>query len=143
VIAALFVTVILPAFAVAILTLNDRARATFYTEPGYEPTRYHEVLIYAQDGTTKLFGGVIRRRTQRTRADVATALGCVSGAWLLRQRSGPRWTVQFAVNLVAGLIALGAGLAWFGRDGKMATYAGMVLACALTLWWRGFGPGRR
>jgi hypothetical protein len=24
----------------------------------------------------------------------------------------------------------------------MATYAAMVVACALTLWWRGFGPGR-
>ena len=36
-----------------------------------------------------------------------------------------------------------AGLVVFGRDGRMATYAGMVLACALTLWWRGFGPGRR
>lgn len=36
-----------------------------------------------------------------------------------------------------------AGLVVFGRDGKMATYAGMVLACAFTLWWRGFGPGRR
>ena len=34
------------------------------------------------------------------------------------------------------------GLVLFGRDGKMATYAAMVAACALTLWWRGFGPGR-
>ena len=36
-----------------------------------------------------------------------------------------------------------AGLVLLGQDGKMATYAGMVVACALTLWWRGFGPGRR
>ena len=36
-----------------------------------------------------------------------------------------------------------AGLALLGRDGRMATYAAMVLACALTLWWQGFGPGRR
>jgi hypothetical protein len=35
------------------------------------------------------------------------------------------------------------GLLFFGRDGKMATYGAMVLACALTLWWQGFGPGRR
>ena len=34
-----------------------------------------------------------------------------------------------------------AGLLVFGRDGRMATYALMVTACALTLWWRGFGPG--
>lgn len=44
--------------------------------------------------------------------------------------------------LAAAAVTL-AGLVVFGRDGKMATYAGMVLACALTLWWRGFGPGRR
>ena len=36
-----------------------------------------------------------------------------------------------------------AGLVVFGRDGRTATYAGMVLACAFTLWWWGFGPGRR
>ena len=35
-----------------------------------------------------------------------------------------------------------AGLALFGHDGRMATYAAMVAACALMLWWRGFGPGR-
>ena len=44
--------------------------------------------------------------------------------------------------LAAAAVTL-AGLVVFGRDGKIATYAGMVLACALTLWWRGFGPGRR
>ena len=36
-----------------------------------------------------------------------------------------------------------AGLALLGQDGKMATYATMVVACTLTLWWQGFGPGRR
>jgi hypothetical protein len=35
------------------------------------------------------------------------------------------------------------GLVFFGRDGKMGMYGAMVLACAITLWWRGFGPGRR
>ncbi|KPF48971.1 hypothetical protein IP87_05420 [beta proteobacterium AAP121] len=44
--------------------------------------------------------------------------------------------------LAAAAVTL-AGLVVFGRDGRMATYAGMVLACAFTLWWRGFGPGRR
>jgi hypothetical protein len=45
-------------------------------------------------------------------------------AWsgrLLRQTM-----INFGVN---GLVLL-AGLWWFGRDGKMATYAVMVLACA-------------
>jgi len=36
-----------------------------------------------------------------------------------------------------------AGLVITGRDGRMATYGAMVAACALTLWWQGFGPGRR
>ena len=35
------------------------------------------------------------------------------------------------------------GLVLLGRDGKMATYALMVVVCALTLWWQAFGPGRR
>ena len=35
------------------------------------------------------------------------------------------------------------GLVLLGRDGKMATYGAMVVACAVTLWWQGFGPGRR
>ncbi len=40
----------------------------------------------------------------------------------------------------AGVVV--AGLVLFGRDGRMATYGAMVAACAVTLWWRGFGPGR-
>jgi uncharacterized membrane protein len=30
------------------------------------------------------------------------------------------------------------GFLVFERDGRMATYAGMVLACAAALWWAGF-----
>jgi hypothetical protein len=56
-----------------------------------------------------------------------------SVAWM--RLAVPACTVAVIVT-VAGLVA-------FGRDGKMATYGGMVLACALTLWWQGFGPGRR
>ncbi len=42
---------------------------------------------------------------------------------------------QVAINFVVGLVVLVAGLVFFGRDGKMATYAGMVLACAVSQWW--------
>ena len=35
-----------------------------------------------------------------------------------------------------------AALVLMGRDGRMAMYAAMVAGCAVTLWWRGFGPGR-
>ena len=54
-------------------------------------------------------------------------------AW--QRLAGPASAACAAVVLV--------GLVLGGRDGKMATYAAMVAACALTLWWRGFGPGRR
>jgi hypothetical protein len=52
-----------------------------------------------------------------------------------RRLALPACTVAAAVTL--------AGLLVFGRDGKMATYGAMVAGCALVLWWRGFGPGRR
>lgn len=52
-----------------------------------------------------------------------------------RRLAGPAAAACAAVTLL--------GLVWSGRDGRMATYAAMVVACALTLWWQGFGPGRR
>lgn len=42
----------------------------------------------------------------------------------------------------AGALVLVAGLVGFGRDGKMATYAAMVLATAAALWWAGFARRR-
>lgn len=51
-------------------TLNERARMQFSTVPGYVPARFSEVLAYAQDGTTPLFGGVI---TGRGSADFGVA----------------------------------------------------------------------
>jgi len=38
----------------------------------------------------------------------------------------------------AGTFAIIAGLVIFGRDGKMATYAALVAANAVALWWVGF-----
>ncbi len=43
---------------------------------------------------------------------------------------------------VAGAVASLAGLAIFGRDGRMATYALLIVASALALWWGGFAPRR-
>ncbi len=40
-------------------------------------------------------------------------------------------------SLPAALVGV-AGLVVFAHDGKLATYGGMVLACALGLWWAGF-----
>ncbi|MBL8349201.1 MAG: hypothetical protein JNL87_02715 [Burkholderiaceae bacterium] len=44
---------------------------------------------------------------------------------------------------LASTVALLGGLVITGRDGRMATYAAMVVACALALWWAGFGARRR
>jgi hypothetical protein len=56
----------------------------------------------------------------------------------------PRWWVSLAVNFVAGLAVLAGGLWFYGRDGKMATYAALVLVVASCQWllgrgWRGRG----
>ena len=45
--------------------------------------------------------------------------------------------------ITGSALALLAGLIVFGHDGKMLTYGAMVLACALSVWWAGFGPRRR
>jgi hypothetical protein len=42
---------------------------------------------------------------------------------------------QAAINSIAGVVALTAGLVFFGRDGKMASYAAMVLAIATAQAW--------
>lgn len=52
------------------------------------------------------------------------------------------WRLAGPAAAGAALVTV-AGLLFFGRDGKMATYGGMVLAAAIVLWWQGFGPGAR
>jgi hypothetical protein len=49
--------------------------------------------------------------------------------------SVPSWRAQAAINSVVSLLALLGGLWFFGHDGKMATYAALVLACATSQWW--------
>ncbi len=44
-------------------------------------------------------------------------------------------SAQTAINFVVGVLALLAGLLFFGRDGKMASYAALVLATATSQWW--------
>ena len=53
--------------------------------------------------------------------------------WVLRK--SPRrgtWMVRALSNTVCGLCALLGGLWFFGNDGKMGTYAGLLLACSLS-----------
>ena len=52
------------------------------------------------------------------------------------------WLAPVAINFVVGCAVLVGGLVVLGRDGRMATYAALVLACATTQWlllraWRG------
>ena len=49
------------------------------------------------------------------------------------------WTSLSLWTTGVAAVALGAGLVIFGRDGRMTTYALMVLAGAAALWWAGFG----
>ena len=44
-------------------------------------------------------------------------------------------SAQAAINFVVGVLALLAGLLFFGRDGKMASYAVLVLASAASQCW--------
>jgi hypothetical protein len=69
----------------------------------------------------------------------AVALLVTFAARFVLPRSGaPRsWVVAFFVNFLAGVAVLGAGLWYFGRDGKMATYAALVLAVASCQWLMG------
>lgn len=54
----------------------------------------------------------------------------------LRNRSSARglWS-QVAVNAAVGLVVMVAGLVFFGRDGRMATYAALVVVCGSVQWW--------
>ena len=44
------------------------------------------------------------------------------------------WYAQAAINSIVGCAVLLAGLWWLGRDGRMLTYAALVLACASSQW---------
>ncbi len=72
----------------------------------------------------------------------AVALGALSAAlatlvWR-RELAAKPWRLLARDAALAAGVVLVAGLVWFGRDGRMATYAAMVAASSLTLWWRGF-----
>ena len=70
------------------------------------------------------------------------ALGLIAAALAKTLWRGDLASVSYARlarwGALASTAALLAGLVVTGRDGRMATYAAMVLACALALWWAGF-----
>jgi hypothetical protein len=62
------------------MPLNGRATATFSVRPELSVDRFDEVILYAKDGTTKLFGGVILKRTmvavRPNGGDMTTTVDC-------------------------------------------------------------------
>jgi len=67
---------------------------------------------------------------------VAALLAVFSGVVGARRADRKRIVANFGVNALVGLGVLTAGLMFFGRDGKMASYAALVVASGLTQWWR-------
>ncbi|HWP20671.1 MAG TPA: hypothetical protein VNO84_16190 [Burkholderiaceae bacterium] len=59
-----------------------------------------------------------------------------------RSLAGVSWRRLAGWSCAAAAAALVAGLVLLGRDGKMATYAGMLAAVALAQWGAGWGVRR-
>ena len=67
----------------------------------------------------------------------AVGAGALKVLWRQALR-GVSWKRLAWRSGLAGALVLAAGLALWGRDGKMATYAVLVVTSALALWWVGF-----
>ena len=75
---------------------------------------------------------------------VSLGLIAAAGAKLVwhRDLAGVAYVRLACWGAGAATSALLAGLVITGRDGRMTTYAAMVLACAVALWWAAFGQRR-
>ena len=62
----------------------------------------------------------------------------LAGRWCVRAQRPPcpvpPWWLQVALHSVLGSAVLLAGLWWLGHDGKMLTYAALVLVAASVQW---------
>ena len=65
------------------------------------------------------------------------AVGLALAGRILGKNSIPRLALpaQAAINFAVGVAVLVAALAWTGQDGRMLTYAALVLACAASQAW--------
>jgi len=70
----------------------------------------------------------------------AIGVGALSAAlcklFWRRTLSGVAWWTLAWQASVAGLAVLVVGLLVTGHDGRMGSYAALVVACALVPWWR-------
>ena len=65
-------------------------------------------------------------------------LVALAGRLLLPHGLSPlSWWLRAAINCIAGVLVLAAGLWYFGVDGKMMTYAALVLVIATAQWLSG------
>lgn len=68
----------------------------------------------------------------------ALVVGCllafVAPFFSKKRPAAPALLAQAAINTVAGIVALALALWFFGRDGKMAAYAALVVVCASSQW---------
>jgi len=73
---------------------------------------------------------------------IVTGFIAAGGTKLLwrRELAGVGWGRLGGWASGAMALVLLLGLAVLGHDGKMVTYAAMVVACAIVLWWVGFRP---
>lgn len=58
----------------------------------------------------------------------------IPGFFRSKQPFAQVWWAQIAINFIVGAGVLAAGLVLLGRDGKMLTYVGVVLAMACSQW---------
>jgi hypothetical protein len=62
---------------------------------------------------------------------VALVLALVGPIFMPKRPRAQVFPAQVAINFVAGAVALLLGLWFFGHDGKMATYAAMLVFCTV------------
>lgn len=67
-------------------------------------------------------------------AGVALLTVVLSRLFVRKVPVAPAWWAQAAINFVAGVVVLVAGLWVFGSDGKMATYGALVGVCGTVQW---------
>jgi hypothetical protein len=65
---------------------------------------------------------------------VALLVSLLSRLLLPGMTANRSWSLSLIANFLVGATALAAGLVLFGRDGKMLTYAALVLGCAGAEW---------
>ena len=65
---------------------------------------------------------------------VAVLVSLAGRVLLPRNNQPKRWWLPVSLNFLAGAAALVGGLVLFGRDGKMLTYAAMLVAIASAQW---------